>query len=189
MESTRTCSIEGRDRGGRLIRGWCGKHYNRWWFHGAPTFTKRPGLRLPTSERFWMNVKQDGECWVWAANINPNGYGHFDVDGRTVRAHRFAYEDLRAEIPEGLHIDHLCRNRACVNPWHLEPVTQAVNTARGTNREALNRWLREVKTHCVKGHPLSGDNLRIDGRGWRKCRQCRADSSRKAYAALKRASK
>ena len=76
--------------------------------------------------RFWPKVAESGDCWVWTAFRMPNGYGQFDKQ----YAHRWAYEHLRGEIPEGLELDHLCRVRHCVNPWHLEPVTHAENHRR-----------------------------------------------------------
>lgn len=85
----------------------------------------------PAEERFFFKVVQDGDCWRWVGALNRSGYGEFGAHGsHAVRAHRWAYEYLRADIPAGLQLDHLCRNRWCVNPWHLEPVTPLVNTRR-----------------------------------------------------------
>lgn len=87
-------------------------------------------------QRFWAKV-QGGDpqgCWLWTAAHGLQGHGTFTVRGRTVPAHRWAYEHLRAEIPEGLHIDHLCSNPPCVNPWHLEPVTAEENNRRTAQR-------------------------------------------------------
>jgi hypothetical protein len=76
--------------------------------------------------RFWAKVATDGDCWLWRAHVMRNGYGYFDKG----YAHRWAYQHMVAEIPEGLELDHLCRVRNCVNPYHLEPVTHAENHRR-----------------------------------------------------------
>ena len=84
---------------------------------------------MSTWDRFWARVDV-GLCWEWTGS-NDRGYGMFRLDGRTVRAHRWAWETLVGPIPRGLHLDHLCRNPPCVNPDHLEPVTQPENIRRG----------------------------------------------------------
>lgn len=150
---------------------------------------------MTTEERFWAKVdKQDGGCWLWTAALSGGtGYGQFytemhEIDGETkprkVGAHRFAYEALVGPIPQGLDLDHLCRVRHCVNPAHLEPVTRSENTKRG---ETGAHWAK--RTHCGKGHPLSGSNLRKQADGRRICRQCAREASaryrvRKAKAAV-----
>jgi 5-methylcytosine-specific restriction endonuclease McrA len=106
-------------------------------------------------------------CWEWGGRIAPNGYGVIEVHTvdnkrRSRRAHRIIYESYVGAIPDGLQLDHLCRNRGCVNPAHLEPVT---------NHENHRRGLRASKTHCPAGHAYSGDNLVLTKRG-RKCRAC-----------------
>lgn len=132
--------------------------------------------RKPTSiERFWAKVDKSGECWLWTGCLNRDGYGHIS-DGSL--AHRFSYEIHVGPIPDGLTIDHLCRSRACVNPDHLEPVTLRTNILRGTSPSAVNA----VKTHCKNGHPFDSANTRILPEGWRRCRLCERDRSRK-YAA------
>lgn len=91
--------------------------------------------RRPLEERFWEKV-QGGDvttCWLWTGYRHPKGYGAIGIGGRAGRphpAHRVAYELLIDDIPPGLELDHLCRNPSCVNPWHCEPVTRAVNLAR-----------------------------------------------------------
>lgn len=123
------------------------------------------------SERFWSKVDKTyaGSCWPWLGTQAGQGYGVFHPErGKAVRAHRFAYEDAVGPIPEGKQLDHLCRNRICVNPSHLEPVTSKENTLRGIGPTALNAQ----KTHCSYGHELFGDNLKIDRHGYRRCREC-----------------
>jgi hypothetical protein len=102
------------------------------------------------------------ECIEWTGARDQDGYGRVNFQGKWRGAHRVAYERARGPIPEGLVIDHLCRNRACINPSHMECVTSAENTRRG--REA-------TKTACIAGHPLFGSNLFIES-GRRRCREC-----------------
>lgn len=104
--------------------------------------------RLPS--RFWSKVKTADACWEWQASLNNYGYGQFFVTGEGVRgAHRVAYLALCGPLPDALTVDHLCRNKRCVRPDHLEAVTAAENTRRKAR----------LVTHCPQGHPLSGDNL------------------------------
>lgn len=128
-------------------------------------------------ERFCakFTVGNRANCWLWHGAKMKDGYGNFKAAGRFVRAHRYAYELLVGPIPEGLVLDHLCRVPLCVNPSHLEPVTRRENVLRGETVAASNA----AKTHCKKGHPLSGDNLYEHGHS-RHCRVCR-------LAALERA--
>lgn len=91
--------------------------------------------------RFWDNVKKlRNGCWEWQGTLTSGGYGRFDIEGRTVSAHRYAYESRIGPIPPRLVIDHLCRNPPCVRPDHLEPVTTIQNTLRGDAPWA--RWVR-----------------------------------------------
>ena len=92
----------------------------------------------------------------------------------TMPAHRYAYEELVGPIPEGLQLDHLCRNRSCVNPDHLEPVTCRENLRRGETLNAANL----AKTHCPAGHPYAGENLSITAKGFRECIECGRTRSR-----------
>src|ERR1043166_7135723 len=96
-------------------------------------FSHQRGKRRPVLERFWEKVDRssDDECWPWIARIDTKGYGQFFFEGRQQRAHRVAYCLLVGQIPEGLDLDHLCRNRACVNPSHLEAVDRQANLLRG----------------------------------------------------------
>lgn len=131
----------------------------------------RAPARGSAAERFWSYTLESSGCWQWEGPRNADGYGWLrDADRGKVFAHRFAYELLVGPIPEGLTIDHLCRNRACVNPEHMEPVSAVVNVMRGISPPA--RHARA--THCPKGHPYSETNTYVTpGRGWRQCRQCR----------------
>lgn len=109
------------------------------------------GLSRPVDERFWEKVEKADNCWVWRGTLLPTGYGAMRILDRMILAHRLSYILLHGSIPPGLQIDHLCRNRACVRPDHLEAVTQAENLmriprpGRGTTRRS------EL---CVRGHIL-----------------------------------
>ena len=137
---------------------------------------------LTELERFEASYKEaQNGCWEWQKFVDDEGYGKFRTgsytrnDRKQVRAHRWAYEWFVGKIPEGLTIDHLCRNHRCVNPAHLEAVTSAENTKRGARANA---------THCKYGHPLSGDNLKFyksEGYVKRACREC-ARKYQAAYA-------
>lgn len=100
-------------------------------------------------------INKTTTCWIWTGWVNPEGYGRVVFKGKRYQAHRLVYEKLVGLIPKGLQLDHLCRNKSCVNPEHLEPVTAKENTLRGNGQSAVN--LR--KTHCIRGHRLDGDNL------------------------------
>lgn len=107
------------------------------------------------------------------------------VNAQPGNAHRVGYELYVGKIPDGLMLDHLCRNRCCVNPKHLEPVTNLENVRRGIAAQR-NREIRLAMTHCKRGHPLSGDNLYINpGSGQRVCRSCRLMSKRAFHARAK----
>lgn len=111
-------------------------------------------------------------CLVWTAGTTRGGYGKFKVDGQTVVAHRWYYQQVRGPIADDLQLDHLCRNPPCCDPDHLEPVTGRENLLRGETFQAANA----AKTHCPHGHPLSGDNLLVSGNR-RSCRICKRRQS------------
>ena len=133
------------------------------------------GLNRPMNpiEQFFEylgpEVRDSDSCWSWTGSTNSSGYGQFRHKGVKINAHRFSFELLRGEIPAGLELDHLCRNRRCVNPDHLEPVTSFVNKMRGRSFSALNA----AKTHCSRGHAFTPTNTRKRPSGWRECRACR----------------
>jgi len=116
-------------------------------------------------ERFEANVDRSGECWRWTGRLNMHGYGEMSINGKVTRAHRWAYEHWIGPIPKGLEVDHLCRNRACVKPEHLEPVTHRENMRRATRAAGLDET-------CKRGHARTPENLRIDPNGRRRCVVC-----------------
>jgi predicted RNA-binding Zn-ribbon protein involved in translation (DUF1610 family) len=125
-------------------------------------------LGLTAEERFWPKVEKTSGCWLWTGNTYWDGYGQFWLNPRQVRAHRFAYELANGAIPDGLVLDHLCRNRLCVRADHLEPVTNRENVQRG----------RDLVTTCPSGHQLDEANTRITPEGHRVCRTCHRDRNR-----------
>ena len=131
----------------------------------------------PAVERFWPKVKKTETCWLWLGAKKTNGYGRIR-NGRDIYVHRFAYELLVGTIPKGLTIDHLCRNRACVNPAHLEAITNKDNILRGKGLSA-----REAqRTHCPYGHPYDLFNTYHYRRGGQEQRQCRQCHNRRVAA-------
>jgi hypothetical protein len=137
----------------------------------------------PAPLRFLRLVSIGDGCWEWLGSRHGKGYGHFAVRGTTTRmkAHRYSYELFRGPIPEGMTLDHLCRNRSCVNPSHLEPVTNRENILRGEGLAA--RCARQ--THCKYGHPFDEANTVVTKRQ-RICRTCHRRNGR-AGAARRRA--
>ncbi len=118
-------------------------------------------------ERFMKFVRRSRSgCWVWKG-ARSGDYGMFHLNGAMTPAHRASHRLFKGKVPEKHVVDHLCNNKACVNPEHLEAVTQRVNAMRAGG----GRHNRE-KTHCPSGHPYSGANLYIDTKGARRCRAC-----------------
>lgn len=156
-------------------RGYCAMHHRRWQRHGHPG-TDRLYVIGAAPNRFWQHVSFGDGCWEWLAYRQPNGYGQFAItSSKNVPAHRWAYEFCVGPIPAGYEPDHLCRNRACVNPDHIEPVTHRENGLRGIGPAAINAR----KTHCLEGHLFAGANLYVRPDGTRECRICMRRRDRK----------
>lgn len=148
---------------------------------------------LPERFQAKIEVQPDG-CWLWTGARNPTarwaGYGVAWWKGANRLAHRLIYELLVGPVPEGLVLDHLCRVPICVNPEHLEPVTQEENRRRSAAMGGAlwdgtvhgNAAVKAAAAACAKGHPWGPNPVR-DKRGHRVCRECRRDNQRKRRAA------
>lgn len=171
----RTCSVPKCEQR-PIARGWCARHYQRWQRYGDPLVQAQ--IQGDDEARFWLKVTAAGpdgmDCWLWTDARDKDGYGKFRLGRASKRSHRVAWELLRGDIPndpktdESLVLDHLCRNRACVNPWHLDPVTNLVNVRRG---EALS------EDACRRGHPRTAMNTGITPRGIRYCKDCKREDA------------
>lgn len=138
-----------------------------------PIYKSIPELSAGRVSRFWSRANK-GEigCWNWSGTINTYGYGVLKIAGVTFGAHRVSFTLAHGAIPDGLQIDHMCKNTACVNPYHLRAVTQAENNP------------NVAKTHCPRGHEYTADNLRLrtrSGRTGRECRECTRQQLREQW--------
>jgi HNH endonuclease len=138
-------------------------------------------MSVAAEKRFFDKIRIDGDCWVWTAGKIAGGYGKFYSERRTVLPHRWAWQFFFGDLPEDLALDHLCRRRDCVNPWHLEPVTIQVNSKRGANGYAL-------REKCRAGlHDITDPtNWSTAGRKTPRCRLC-ANERAAEFRARKRA--
>lgn len=126
------------------------------------------------SDIFGENDVYPTECWQWIGGKHQNGYGVFYVKNKQILAHRWSYEHFKEPIPENLVIDHLCRNRACVNPEHMEIVTTRENAIRGIGPSAINA----KRTKCTHGHEFTKENTYVNPSGTRECRTCKLNRQR-----------
>lgn len=172
----RTCAFGGCERPA-IKRAWCNAHYERMRLAGQIVIDRERDPEV----RFWRKVDKTGDCWIWTAALNgpdkAHGYGQAYFRGKVRGAHRIAYELTVGPIPEGMHLDHLCRNPRCVNPAHLEPVPPRTNILRGMSPAAIHA----TANTCVNGHEFTEENTRRNAKGGRACRAC----DRAAYHAKK----
>lgn len=160
----RTCTVDGCSQP-HLARGFCRAHYDAERRGSSPVNRTRRFLGLPraTTRAEFVSLRfevTDTGCWDWIGSLKKaKGYGVATWRGKSGPAHRVAWEEFVGPIPSGLDLDHLCRNRACINPDHLEPVTRLVNNRRKTPEARLAAGrVQRAKTHCPQGHPYDEAN-------------------------------
>jgi transposase-like protein len=146
-------------------RSLCIAHYRRLQRYGNPALGRLP-VGITAEERFLRSVDKTGECWLWTGARNSSGYAQMHLEGRKQLMHRWSYSYYVTPIPAGMEIDHLCRNRICVRPGHLEAVTTAENQRRAVP-------FRTPVTQCPSGHSYTEENTYVNRHGSPVCRKCR----------------
>jgi hypothetical protein len=190
----RACQVCPTPVGPKGAKGFCPKHYHVYRNHGDPLWVKPEVSAL---DRFMERVDKNGPtpdatldplirlkdptpCWIWTSTVGGYGYGYYSFGGRKNliqgMAHRFSWKLLVGDLREDQKLDHLCRNRKCVNPDHLEPVTNRENILRGASPSASHA----KKTHCPSGHEYNQENT-YWYRNMRQCKICRRTHSANSY--------
>jgi hypothetical protein len=180
---SRTCPICGTSF---MVQPRCISREARYCSRNCHTISMRPSdsewqsLHQVELDFFWSRIDKTESCWIWTgAIIRPDiPYGRLRIDGALVLAHRFSYQLHKGPIPDGLILDHLCRNPRCVKPDHLEPVTILENNLRGNLAHAR----RNPPTHCPHGHLYTPETSIYEPGGTRICRICKRASARACYA-------
>ena len=139
------------------------------------------GGTVSAFDRLMAKVSDTENCWTWVGSKHPAGYGQMWNGVRVEQAHRISFRIFNGEIPAGFEIDHICRNRGCVNPDHLRAVTHRENMRASDALMGVNAR----KTSCKRGHPLAGDNLFVSVQGARQCRECLRMHARNARSRRK----
>lgn len=169
--SRRACGFTGCARP-HSAKGYCSPHY----MQAARGDALRPiGYRPSVTERILANSASAGECIIWHGHTMANGYGVISWGNRQWLVHRAVWTEANGSIPDGLTVDHLCRNRACVNVGHMEIVTRAENSRRGGGLEVAHASYR-ARTHCRQGHEYTPENTARGKSGGRSCRECNRQS-------------
>ena len=154
------------------------REYRRQYWQRRRDEERATNPRPSKEENFWAGAIKTATCWIWTRAKTNKGYGRLTWNYEHWLAHRLAYTLTKGPIPDGLHLDHLCRAPACINPNHLEAVTMRENTMRGNNFTAIHAR----KTHCPRGH--SYDVLLENG--WRRCSSCYREQNNQATRKYKR---
>lgn len=143
--------------------------------------------RIPASRWGRVSPCPATGCWLWTGKVSTNGYGRIEASDVRTAAHRYFYIALIGDPPAGLDLDHLCRNRSCVNPYHLEPVTRSVNLRRGVGADVTRARTARI-THCPSGHPYDEANTYFrpgtKKRDCLTCRRVRSDAYNKRISAM-----
>lgn len=180
------CSVEGCTSK-HYSRHLCRIHYVRNKRYGDPLGSAPRRMPTPDWDRFWAKVVKTDGCWGWTAATTSDGRGRFNLrnPARTRYAYGIAYEWLVGPVPEGLELDHLCRNPNCVNPAHLEPVTHQENLRRAPDAQF---YVNARKTHCPRGHEYTAENTAYSKRRTRYCKACTRERWHERQDALRNSS-